>query len=241
MKDHLKRLAAPSTWPITKKGLKWIKRPYPGSHSFEHGLTMDTFLKDMLRIAKSSREVRVILNHKEVLVNGRRVKEVKFMVGLFDVIELKEAKETYRIMIDMKGLKVHPISGDETKLKPARVAGKTLLGKDKVQINLGDGRNLLLKKDDYAVGDTLFIDLTNGKVAHHIKLEGGSLIMLISGKHVGMTGSVVEVSGGTIVVEREDKTRFETKKGYAFAIGKEKPLLALLGTPMKSAEKGDKK
>ncbi|NOZ81226.1 MAG: 30S ribosomal protein S4e [DPANN group archaeon] len=229
MKDHLKRLAAPTTWPIKKKGLKWVRRPFPGSHSMEHGLSMDTLLKDMLAIAKSSREVRVILNHRTVLVNGRQIKEVKFIVGLFDVVELKEAKKTYRIMMTEKGiLKSHEISGAEAKLKPTRVAGKTRLGKDLIQINLGDGRNLVEKKNNYQVGDTLFLNIDTGKVEQVVKLEKGASIILISGKHIGKTGQVADIKGNKILVETKDKALFETRKAYAFAVGKEKPLIALL-------------
>ena len=39
-KEHLKRVAAPRTWPITRKTSKWVAKPSPGPHSQEHGMPL---------------------------------------------------------------------------------------------------------------------------------------------------------------------------------------------------------
>lgn len=36
VRRHLKRIAAPKTWPIKRKEHKWIVRPTPGPHPLKN-------------------------------------------------------------------------------------------------------------------------------------------------------------------------------------------------------------
>ena len=80
-KDHLKRLASPKSWPIKKKGIKWVKRPFPGPHSFKLGLPITIVLREMLCYAKTLKEVRSILNNKEILVD--KINHIKLSQLIF--------------------------------------------------------------------------------------------------------------------------------------------------------------
>src|SRR3990167_5629856 len=122
MKKHLKRLAAPKSWPIKRKGEKFITRPLAGSHEFGLATSLTIMLKDVLGIAKNNREVKHILNNKEILVDGKRRKEPRFLVGLMDVLSIPETKENFRILLDKKGrLRLAKISEDDAKIKLSKI------------------------------------------------------------------------------------------------------------------------
>ncbi len=225
----MKRLSAPKTWPIRKKEYTFVRRPKPGPHSFEHGISLDSLLKYVMNAASTTREVKFILNTKQVLVNGKRRKDPRFLVGLFDVISFPEIKENYRVLIDRKKrLVAVPISEKEATLKPSRIVGKTVLPKKRIQINLGDGRNLALEKNSYKVGDTLVFDFGKKGVADHIPLEQKTIVYLISGKHTGIVGRVEDVKSNKIIISTSEKDVFETRKEFAFPIGKDKPSITLI-------------
>ena len=101
MKNHLKRIASPRTWAIDRKNNKFITRPRPGAHSFENGLALGVIIRDHLKLASTMSEVKKTLNNNEVLVDGKRRKDHRYLIGLFDV--LKIAKKSYRIIFDRKG------------------------------------------------------------------------------------------------------------------------------------------
>ena len=87
----------PKTWDIQRKGISYIKRPLPGPHGFNYGLALSVFLKDILKIAKTAKEVKNILNNHDLLVDGVKRQESKFIVGFLDVISIPTTKENFRI------------------------------------------------------------------------------------------------------------------------------------------------
>src|SRR3989344_2506025 len=102
MKRHLKRLTAPRTWQIKRKGIKFITRPLPGSHKLEASLPLIVILRDLLKIVKTTREANYLIKNKKVLVNGK-VMERRFGVGLMDILAIKEIDKRYRIILDRRG------------------------------------------------------------------------------------------------------------------------------------------
>jgi len=61
----------------------------------------------------------------------------------------------------------------------------------------------------------------------HIKLEKGSTIFLIGGKHLGETGTIEDITGNKIIYKIKSNEVFETLKKYAFVIGIDKPIIKL--------------
>ena len=57
-KDHLKRLAAPKTWGITRKNTKFITKPVPGPHGMQAGMPLSVLIKEILNYAGTTREVK---------------------------------------------------------------------------------------------------------------------------------------------------------------------------------------
>ena len=92
-KNHLKRLNAPKTWPISRKGSKWITKQNPGPHKLNESMPLNIIIRDLLIYAKTTKEVKNILSNKDILINKRVIKEKKFPVGTFDIIEIPKTKE----------------------------------------------------------------------------------------------------------------------------------------------------
>lgn len=225
MKKHLKRLAAPKSWPIERKKTKFITRPLPGAHAFKLATSLSIVLKDLLCIAKNNREVKYILNSKGVLVNGKRIKEPRFLVGLLDTLSIPETKENFRILLDKKGrLRLAKISEDEAKIKLSKIINKTVIHGGKIQLNLGDSRNVLVEKNDYKSNDVLVLNLPDQKISSALKFEKGASAYTTGGKHIAELAVIEEIKGDTVTLNSKGK-KFEAIKEHCFVVGKEKPLI----------------
>ena len=194
MKKHLKRLPAPRSWSISRKTDFWIVRPSPGPHGIAESVPLGSILRDMLKVCDTAREARRILNGRGVLVDGRVVTDPKFPVGLMDVLSLHETKSHYRMLVDARGrMTLVGIEDGDSKWKLCRVEDKTTVRGGKTQLNLHDGRNLLLAKDAYKTGATLKIHVPGQKVVEHYELSKGAPVLVTAGQHVGQVAHVEEV------------------------------------------------
>ena len=224
---HMKKLAAPRTWPIKRRDQTFVTSPLPGG-KFELGMPLNVIFKEMLGYAATSKEVKRVLNTKNVLVNGLRTKEPRLLVGLFDTIAIDEISSYHRIVLNDKGkIETVQIKKEEANVKLSKVIGKTVLKKKKIQLNLSDGRNIIIDKDSYKTGDTLMISLPDNAIKKHIKLDKNTMIFLTGGKHIGETGIVQGISKDKITYKSGNGEVVETMKSHAFAIGEEKPLISI--------------
>ncbi len=228
VKQHLKRLASPRTWPIAKKTLTFVTRPLPGPHKVDHQVSITVFLRDMVGVAQTMKEVKRLLHLKKVFVDGNIIHDNKRAVGLLDIVSLPEAKLYYRIIINEKNkLSYQEISEKEAKSKLSKVMKKTSLKGGKVQLNTFDGRAIIV--DDtkkYPIGSTLVFEVPGQKILSVHPMEKGSLVFLEAGNHVGKVGILEEIDGTTIMIKLNEKV-FQTKRKYAIVIGKEKPIITL--------------
>lgn len=227
VKNHLKRIAMPKTWIVGRKKAKWATKPKPGAHSLLHSLPLNIILRDMIKCAKTAKEVKAILHDKDVIVDGKKRREAKMPVGLMDVISIPAIKEDYRVLLNNRGKIITvPLKKEEASIKPSKITGKSNLKKGKIQINLSDSRNILVDKDTYKVGDTLVINLPDQKIKQHIKLEAGNLVFLTGGNSIGKVGRIEEIKGNNVVFKVGEES-FETLKQHAFVIGQQKPVIEI--------------
>jgi len=228
LKKHLKRLPAPRSWSIPRKTDFWIVRPSPGPHGIAESVPLGSILRDMLKVCDTAREARRILNGRGVLVDGRVVTDPKFPVGLMDVLSLHETKSHYRMLVDPRGrMTLVGIEDGDSKWKLCRVEDKTTVRGGKTQLNLHDGRNLLLAKDAYKTGATLKIQVPGQKVVEQYELSKGAPVLVTAGQHVGQVAHVDEVQRtrnprANIVTFKEG---FSTEIGKVFVVGKEGPVI----------------
>ena len=186
MKKHMKRLPAPRSWAIPRKTNFWVSKPSPGPHPVDWSMPLSLILRDMLHACDTAREPRHILNGHHVLVDGRAVTDPKFPIGLMDVISLEDAKAYYRMVVDPRGrMRLQPIEAPEAKWKLCRIEGKTTVRGGATQLNLHDGRNLLLAKDAHKTGTTLKLSVPEQKVIGHFDLADGATVLVSGGKQVG--------------------------------------------------------
>jgi len=216
MSRHLKRYNAPTSWTLLRKTTKFVTKPSPGPHGTAQAMPLSMWLRT-LGLAKTQREIKKILQNKKVLVDGRRVLNQRFPVGMFDILSIPEVNLAYHIGIDTKGrLTLEKLEGAALQ-KPCQIIGKTVLKNNKIQIHLYDSRNISLDKNMYCVGDTIVVQVPEQKVVKHIPLAQGSKIILVGGSHVGTTGMVEKIEGRRLWCKSPEGT-IETRKQYAYPI-----------------------
>ena len=228
VKNHLKSLYAPKTWKIKRKKETFVTKPMSSGQKRDFVLPLNIIFKDFLKYCKTSKEVRLILNDKNVTVDGIRLKEPHATLGLFSVMTITESDEHFRLTINTNGkLELRKIEKKEADIKPCKIRNKKIIGKDKVQINMDDGRNILLKKNDYKTGDSLIISVPKQEIKEHIPLEKGTIIILTGGKHIGAFGTIEIIEGEKIMFTDDKNQTQQTEKRYAFGLGVKKPSLTV--------------
>ena len=240
---RLKRKPAPRFWPIHRKEKPWIVKPSSGSHSLESCLPLTLVLRDILGVAQTRKEAKMILSEGKVLVDGKICRKDDFPVGLMDVISMPEADKYYRVMPSHKGLVLHPISKEESNFKLLRVEDKSTV-KNGVQIALHDGSNMLVKVADvkkpievtYETFDILKVTYPEKQVVSTLKTKEGNLAIITGGKNIGKQGKIVEIEKteakkrrqALVVIEDTNGVRYQTILDFIFSIGENEPLIGLM-------------
>lgn len=212
----------PNCWPVKRKLNKWVTRPNPGPHPLKRCIPLSILIKDILNHAETTKEAKRIVNRKEILIDKKYVKESRHPIGLMDTIEIPKTKEYYRILLNQKGkFTIFPIKKEETEIKPCKIIGKKVLKKKKIQLNLFDGKNLLIDTKDYKVGDTVILNLSNKKIISHLKLDKNSKVYLTGGNNIGKIATIFELNkkGSKTITLTYEKQKIKTSREYIFVIG----------------------
>ncbi len=230
MSDHMKRLAAPRTWPLKRKASVFIAKQSAGAHSVEDSMAAVTVLRDMIGACDTAREAKRIIGNREFFVDGKAVKNPKAPVGFMDVVSVPKMNLTYRMLLTDKGkLTLVPIEADEAGWELCRIEDKTIVKGGKFQLNLSGGRNILLDKNDYKCGDTLKVAFDGQKVLDHYPLAENAVVFIKEGSHTGTVKTVksLEVVNGPSanLVVFTDGT--ETVTRNCFVIGANAPVIKL--------------
>jgi len=230
MSDHMKRLAAPRTWPLKRKAAVWAAKQSPGAHSIESSMPASMVLRDMMGVCDTAREAKRIIGNRDLFVDGTAVKNPKAPIGLMDTVTVPKMGLSYRMLLTDKGkLTLVPIPEDEAGWKLCRVEGKTKISGGRIQLNLSGGRNIVLDGNMYGSGDTLKIDVADQRVVGSYPLADGAAALIVSG---ALAGKVETVSECVVVRGPADnvvrfKSGTETVKRNVFVIGSSKPEIKL--------------
>ena len=232
MSKHLKRLNAPRVLQLHRKERTWTVRSSPGAHPLDKSIPLGMVIRDYLNLADTLNETRKIITNGEVLVDGVVRKDYKFPCGLMDVISIPKIKKDYRTLYDRRGkITIEPIKTSDANWKLCRIENKTILKGKKIQLNLHDGRNQLVKKDEYKTGDVLKLSFKDNKIEDVFKFEKGNVSMIIGGSHIGELANIdnIEVieSSKPNLAKMKGSTEFTTLQKYVFPIGKNKPVIEL--------------
>ena len=232
MSKHLKRLNAPVTLQLHRKERIWTIRAKPGSHAMNKSIPLGLLIRDYLGITDTLRETKRIISEGEVLVDGIIRKDHKFPCGLMDVVSLPKLKKDYRILFDRRGkLTLLPINSSDATWKLCRIENKTILDGKKIQINLHDGQNRIITKDEYKTGDVLKINFKDKKITENFKYDKGTVTLIIGGSHIGEVANIEDItsipSSKPNLTKMKGTTDFSTLQKYVFPIGKNKPVIEL--------------
>ena len=230
MSKHMKRLVAPKSWGVARKTSKWIAKPRAGPHGTGSSVPMLLVLREMLELCDNSREAKHILGSKGIMVDGRIITDEKFPVGLMDVVSILKTGDNYRMALDTHGrLRLTPTTPEEAKMKLVRIENKTVLPKGKFQLNMHDGRNIILAKNQYKTGDVLKIEVPSQKILKQIQLKEGCLALLIAGSHPGalVTVESFEIKRGSGQNLVGFKEGFSTVWDHVFVVGDKLPEVKL--------------
>lgn len=234
VKNHLKRINAPKSWPVKRKSDVFITRPNTGAHGFNYGMAISTLFKEVMGVCKTTKEVANVINHKNILVDGKKIKDTSYNVGLYDAITVEGSKENFRVLFNEYGkLAVVSVDEKDVKLKPCKIISKSVIKGGKVQLNLYDGKNVIVDKDVYAVGDTVVLELSSMKIKEHVKFDKDAFVQITDGKNAGKYGQIVEVNHfdtnqrDLVVFKTSEGEEISTVKSYAFVLGAKKSVISL--------------
>jgi len=223
MTKHQKRLSAPTSWPVERKGETFTVKASGGPHG-DDGVPLVVVLRDVLGYVDSTKEAKYAANDRGVLVNGDAVTDVSRPIGMFDILSFPEREEHYRVFPDEGGrLGLTGISAADAGSKLGKIVDKTTVSGGEVQLNLHDGANILVEADDYAAGDSVVVDNETNEIVAHFEYGEGALVTAVDGAHAGEIGTVdsIEVTPGSsqnnVNVESEDGD-FETVEEYVVVI-----------------------
>jgi small subunit ribosomal protein S4e len=237
MSYHLKRLTAPVSWQIAKKEEKFVTKTSPGPHSGA-AMPVAVWLRDKMGLAGNMKEVKRILNQRQVILNGKPVTDPKLGLGIFDIISIPKIGKHYRVLTDKKGRMVTiEIDAEAAKTRLCKIRNKSIVRGGKVQLNLLYGANLLAD-NTYHPKDSIVVTLEGENrfaIVDHFPFAIGNMAMVIGGKHSGKVGRISEirVAAGSIpnrvILQDKDGETFETVEQYVFMIGRETPAVAEWG------------
>lgn len=189
---HLKRQQATTKLPIPRKGKKFIARAL--SHT-NNSVPLVIAIRNMLKLAQNSAEVKRMIFNKMLKINGRVVKDYRESLQLFNVLE---AGKHYVLTLLPTGKFFFEESKDKNQ-RLCKVVGKTLVKNNQIQFSLHDGTNII-SKDKIKIGDSLHLDFEN-KIKKHIALEKGKEVLIIKGKYLGLKGKIHSIKDKTAEIQ----------------------------------------
>ena len=223
-RKHLKRLAAPKHWMLSKLGGIWAPRPSAGAHKMRECLPLVLILRNRLKLALTRREVLMIVMRRFVKVDGKVRTDMNYPAGFMDVVSIEKAGKVFRLLYDTKGhFVLHKINDVESKFKLCRVTKVAKGAKAYVGVNAKgaaraasipylrthDTRTIRFADPAIKVNDVVKVDIATGKVVGHLKFEVGQLATITSGHNIGRTGliSAIDLHPGAFdIVHIKDTT-----------------------------------
>jgi len=225
---RLKRQMAPRFWNIRRKQSQFALKASPGPHRKHNSYPLGIILRDVLKIATTMHEAKTIVSAGKVKVDGIARRDVKFPVGLMDVIDL--TGQSYRLVPRDSKLLVHvEIQNSENMVKFAKVTSKITTNGGKLQYGFHDGKTML-SDQQLSVGDTCLIDFQNHTIKNIVRFEKGNLGLITSGDNAGSFGKIEDIKDGIFSLPKRAiltlKNRsVELPTEIVMAVGLEAPLI----------------
>jgi len=193
---HQTRAQSSTRLPIPRKGTKYLAR---ARGSLKESVSVVTAIRDILKLARTTKEVKHMIHEKQLKINNKEVKDIHESIKLFNILQ---ADKTYQLLILPTGRFIFKETKEKDRI--CKVINKNLLKNNQTQLNLHDGSNILTK-DKINTNDTTYLSPEN-KITKTVKLEKGAECFISSGKYAGNKGKIENLENGTVKVKLDDKT-----------------------------------
>ena len=203
---HQTREIMPKEWPLTRKGKKYVVVPRQ-----RNGIPLLIVLRDMLKLGRTRKEIKKILNEGNVAVNGKMRKDEKFSLLVFDTLAIKKINKNYRIILSRRKFHAEEIKEKDASKRICRINGKKIIGKNKIQLNLDNGENILYNEKT-RVGDSVVVDLNEKKIIKILPVQKNAKVFISVGKHKGEEGIIREIKERITIIDI-DKKNVEIQTG----------------------------
>ncbi|HLC53249.1 MAG TPA: hypothetical protein VJK03_01780 [Candidatus Nanoarchaeia archaeon] len=194
---HQTRQEISTRLPLPRKGNKYVAR------AMRHRDSVPVILavRDMLKIARTAREVKHMIHERLLKLNGKPVLDLHQSIMLFNIFE---ADKQYRLSLLPQGkFAFEELAKPENRL--GKIVGKRLVKNGAIQLNLHDGTNVIAKDKSIAVGDSVYLDAKN-KIQSHLPLEKGREVFIIAGRHQGTMGKIIAVTASDVTIQQKGGT-----------------------------------
>mgnify|MGYP006278366691 CR=1 FL=1 len=230
---RLKRLNTSKFVRIKRKHGKFFVNPSPGPHPKRFCLPLLHIVRDLLEIVNNHREAKKLIGEGHFKVDRKVIRDERYPVGLMDVLSIDKTNTHYRIIPDSKyGLVLHEISEDESKFKLCRIDAKNTIKGGHIQLNLHDGKNIIIRVDDpqnpeedvYECMDVVKISLPDQEILKKLEFTEGNLAIIMDGTNIAKVGQIEEIEkkfgpkSSRVSIEQEEEI-IETLYDYTFVLG----------------------
>jgi len=177
--------------PIQKKGTKYIAR---ASGNINLSVPVVVAVRDMLKLARTSAEVKSMIHNKKLKLNGQLINDLHQPIQLFNIFEA-EQQYTLKMLPTLK----FTLSPSNLKERLCKIISRRLVSSNKIQLNLHDGTNVI-GKNSMKIGDSVYLDFSN-KIKSHTPLEKEASVFIVSGRYAGKSGTVVSHESNFVKVK----------------------------------------
>lgn len=233
MSKHQKAISAPKTFPIPRKLKTWVAKPSPGPHGKKECVPIVVIVRDVLGKAETMKEVRQILRNGKCYVNGKMVKDRRFPMGVFDSLQLGD--DYYRLVPSKKGFDLVEIDEEEAGKRLSRIEDKKMLKGGRLQLNLDDGRNMIVGEDfDLGTGSVLLIKVPEGEILEEMERKKGCKVIITEGKNRGKIAELKDIkktlgSKPNVAILEYEGREIDLPEKLVFPVGEEESLIEIGG------------
>ncbi len=176
-------------FPIPRKGTKYVA---VASHNQNDSIPLIVVVRNILKLVQNKKELKKVLNEKQIKINNKIIRETNYPVCLFDVITLASGKSYRALLSENRKMIFNEVPEKEAKTKVYKVEGKKMLSGKQMQLNLSHGKNVL-SKEKVNIGDSVVLNMEDNKIVKIIVLEKGKHAYVTEGKHIGQQGKIEEL------------------------------------------------
>lgn len=163
------------------------------SHNKNESIPLVIILRDILKIINTKKELKKILNEKQILINQKLIRDTNYPVNLFDILTIVREKKNYSVILsEFHKFEFKEISDEQALKRVYKILNKKILSQGKIQLNLMQGRSVISDKP-IKTNDSIILNLKNNNIEKIISLEKGSTGYAFKGKHTGISGKILDI------------------------------------------------